>query len=71
MTPKEKAKELFKRFTLYTLNDMSDENFEETRGCVLILIECMINEHIHNYTHSWNVERKKYWNQVKIEVNKP
>jgi len=41
-TPKEKADELFKKFLFYTLNDFSDENFEQTRQCALVAVDEML-----------------------------
>jgi hypothetical protein len=64
-TPKEKAKELFEKFLFYTLNDFSDENFEQTRQCALVAVDEILdedNDFLHTDAHLL------YWKQVKQEI---
>ena len=66
-TPKEKAKELFEKFLFYTLNDFSDENFEQTRQCALVAVNEVLNEENH-FLHT--DAHLLYWKQVKQEIEK-
>ena len=40
------------------------------KQCALILVEELIQEHDWKNPISWNVSRKKYWEQVKSEIQK-
>ena len=64
-TPKEKAKELFEKFLFYTLNDFSDENFEQTRQCALVAVYEVLNEENHFIQTDAQL---LYWEQVKQEI---
>jgi hypothetical protein len=64
-TPKEKAKELFEKFLFYTLNDFSDENFEQTRQCALVAVNEVLNEENHFIQTDAQL---LYWEQVKQEI---
>ena len=65
MTPKEKAEELFAKYAFLTISDMSDENFNQTKQCVLIAVDEVLNEEndfIQTDAHFL------YWKQVKQEI---
>jgi hypothetical protein len=64
-TPKEKAKELFEKFLFYTLNDFSDENFEQTRQCALVAVNEVLNEENHFIQTDAQL---LYWEEVKQEI---
>ena len=63
-TPKEKAKELFEKFLFYTLNDFSDENFEQTRQCALVAVNEVLNEENHFIQTDAQL---LYWEQLNQE----
>jgi len=72
-TPKEKAKELFEKFLFYTLNDFSDENFEQTRQCALVAVDEIIqilptSEYLEDVGNTIENRQRTYWNQVKQEI---
>jgi hypothetical protein len=68
MTPKEKAKELFKQYYNYLkANLMNDrEAWEDAKVCALIAIDEIINL----YTNDDVVLDWKYWQEVKQEIEK-
>lgn len=67
MTPKEKAKELIKKFIPATLTDFSDDNFEQTKECAVICIDEIISACEYNFVESYNTH---WWNKVKQEIEK-
>jgi hypothetical protein len=71
MTPQEKAEELFKKFMFYTLNDLSNENFEQTRQCALVAVQEIIEKLVElsdgKFTYINDVQ---YYQEVKQEIEK-
>jgi hypothetical protein len=57
MTPKEKAKELFMRFSSHTVH------FNCARSCALIAVDEILLGYMGN-------PKVKYWTEVKQELNK-
>lgn len=77
LKPKEKAKQLVKRFIKPTLNDFSDENFEQTKECALICVDEIIEtkplekdyeDHGHRGRETWYNDKTDYWLSVKKEI---
>ena len=67
MTPKEKAEELFAKYAFLTISDMSDENFNQTKQCVLIAVDEVLNEENHFIQTDAHF---LYWKEVKQEIEK-
>jgi hypothetical protein len=67
MTPKEKAEELFAKYTFLTISDMSDENFNQTKQCALVAVDEVLNEENHFIQTDAHF---LYWEQVKQEIEK-
>jgi hypothetical protein len=65
MTSKEKAEELFAKYAFLTISDMSDENFNQTKQCVLIAVDEVLNEENHFIQTDAHF---LYWEQVKQEI---
>ena len=65
MTPKEKAKELCD--SMYHCPDVQET---EAKRCALIAVNELIEEHTWTSTSSWEDARKKYWQEVKTEIEK-
>ena len=76
MTSKEKANELFNRFDLYTLNAPTTPSFRKstlyTKQCALIAVDEILEYNsIFNYKLSPLIsETRRYWQEVKNEINK-
>ena len=66
MTPKEKAEELFAKYTFLTILDMSDENFNQTKQCALVAVDEVLNEENHFIQTDAHF---LYWEQVKQEIH--
>ena len=64
MKPKEKAKELFMRNFEITVDDYCDKN------CALIAVDEILNDDWYITTLEDLAERRKYWRQVKQEIEK-
>jgi hypothetical protein len=71
MTPKEKAKELFDKYAMYLrANLMYDEEaIEDAKQCALIAVDELI-EVASDYCDYDETITKKYWEKVKIEIEK-
>jgi hypothetical protein len=70
MTPKEKAKELTDKYIKYTPVKF---DFENARQCALIAVDELIESHLLlTTTHDSkpSIRCKRYWQGVKIEINK-
>ena len=72
MTPKNKAKELVKKFRMYSFTTDYDyaENgaqneYYNAEKCAIIAVNEIIDEY---WLH--DTERKEYWQQVKTEIKK-
>lgn len=59
MTPKEKAAELVKRFSLVGLQQRG-----EGIVCAIIAVDEILNAHL------FDLDEKEYWQQVKQEIEK-
>lgn len=77
MTPKEKALELVSHFSMIihydSLRGIILKNTDETaKKCSLILIDEIIDERFcfRKMATKYNNERIKFWNDVKIEIEK-
>ena len=75
MTPKEKALQLVSNYSMVihydSLKGINLKNTDETsKKCALILIEEIIDERFcfRKMANSYNNERIKFWNEVKIEI---
>ena len=62
MTPKEKAEELIKKFTLNPVGPIYIMSDEHTRQCALIAVDEIISL-VGRYTNN-------YWEEVKREIDK-
>jgi hypothetical protein len=60
MTPKEKAKDLFDKYDDYPLT------YEWKKQCALIAVDEIFKSH----TYGLSTELKKYWQEVKQEIEK-
>jgi len=72
MTPKEKAKELFKKY--YRDSDLlvEDLSYIQAKECALIAVEEIINAnglHPNDTDYDYN-KAEVYWKQVKTEIEK-
>ena len=72
MTPKDKAKELVKKFRLYAFTSDYDyaekgaqNEYYNAEKCAIIAVNEIIDEY---WLH--DTERKEYWQQVKTEIKK-
>jgi hypothetical protein len=65
MTPKEKAIEIVYQFASLT-NDSIVTNL--AKQSALIAVDLLIKEHTWKSPIGWNIERKRYWNLVKQEI---
>ena len=69
MTPKEKAKELVDKFRPYTKIVVANaEYIEDTKQCALIAVDEILNDDWYITTLEDNILRKKYWQEVKTEI---
>lgn len=71
MTPKEKAKELTKKFSNYAHWDYGASNNDyNSKNCVLIYVEETIKEYsiAKDINMLYRSERVIYWEQVKREI---
>ena len=72
MTPKNKAKELVKKFRMYSFTtdydyaeNGAENEYYNAEKCALIAVNEIIDEY---WLH--DTERKEYWQQVKTEIKK-
>jgi hypothetical protein len=72
MTPKQKAKELVKKFRMYSFTtdydyaeNGAENEYYNAEKCALIAVNEIIDEY---WLH--DTERKEYWQQVKTEIKK-
>ena len=63
MLPKEKAKELFDKF--YDLPII----YAQAKDCALIAVDEILNDDWYITSFDEMIERKKYWEQVKQEID--
>lgn len=72
MKPKEKAQELVEKFwTEVEDNDYQTRkmSFEQAKQCALIAVEQILNDDWYIPSFDEMMERMKYWEQVKNEIN--
>ena len=62
MTPKEKAKELFRKVYL-----LDHKIWQDTAKQIALI---MVDEIIKSHTYGLSTELKNYWNEVKEEIEK-
>lgn len=70
MTPKEKAKELFDK--MYLVDDPMGNYpmcFDTAKQCALIAVDEILNDDWYIPSFDEMTERKKYWQEVKNEIN--
>lgn len=70
MTPKEKAKEIFNQYwDLLAIHDVRNRR-TFTKQCALIAVDEILNDDWYIQSFDDMMERKKYWQQVKNEIEK-
>ena len=67
MTPKEKANDLVHKF-FYA--DYTDITINEAKQCALIAVDEILNDDWYIASLEDLIARKKYWQEVKQEINK-
>ena len=75
MTPKEKAIELFDKFTEDTMlfcpdNRIWEKNIAGAKKCALIAVDEILEVIIFNKYDDKYWEEEEYWEEVKQEINK-
>jgi hypothetical protein len=75
MTPKEKALKMCQSFGLTTLfaqdcNGGTTLPLSIAKRCALIAVDELIEEHTWKNPINWNVVRKRFWEEVKSEIEK-
>lgn len=68
MTPKEKADYLVNY--MYAANQPYTFEPEPAKWCAIVAVDELIKEHTLKSPISWNNERKRYWKEVKQEIEK-
>ena len=71
MTPKEKAKELIRKYW-FEINDIAENSISWRQGkkSALICIDEIIDDHLFDGSNSYVDKRVEYWNEVKEEIEK-
>lgn len=76
MTPKEKAKELYKKFSeeipaniCENIYEFVDVDKRATKKCASISVEEILNDDWYIATREDLIARKEYWEEVKKEIN--
>ena len=71
MTPNEKAKELLEKF-MQPIDELNKYPmcFDTAKQCALIAVNEVLNDDWYITTLEDLAERRKYWRQVKQEINK-
>lgn len=64
MTPKEKAKELVTKYTIYVA-EMNE--YEYAKQCALIAVDEILAQDVFGYTSDWS-NTIEYWQEVKQEI---
>jgi len=75
MTPQEKAEELITHFKIILMNEDTDCGCEIlctsiAKKCALVAVDEIINDDWYISTKEDNIQRKKYWQEVKQEIEK-
>ena len=71
MTPKEKAKELIKRFDNVSDEQEESVSFDFLKQCALISVQYIITSNPHSNPFNTDVHSTMYyWEQVKAEIEK-
>ena len=71
MTPKEKAEELYNKYwdKLWGIQNRIENLHEQAKECALIAVDEILNDDWYIQSFDEMTERKKYWEQVKNEIN--
>ena len=69
MTPQEKAQELVNRFAPY-VDTFHKGILENAKQCALIAVDEVLNDDWFIPNREDSLARKKYWEEVKQEINK-
>ena len=64
MTPKEKAKELYLKFSRYTDSEFTEFHHKYTKECTLIAVDEIYQANINIHIAKRNI----YWDEVKKEI---
>jgi hypothetical protein len=67
MNPKEKAKELYEKYEFVYIQNYTSEH--EVKQCALIAVDEILNINIKETTEEC-MKLIKYWNEVKLEIEK-
>ena len=74
MNPKEKAKELIKKFYPITYSAVhfinTDAEYIDSKKCAIILIDTILEDLDDYHDSHYHDERISYWNNVKQEIKK-
>lgn len=71
MTPKEKAKQLVhKYYDLFFVELENSISISESKECALIFVEGMLWDTFYHNNSDTSLDRIKYWQEVKKEINK-
>lgn len=71
MTPKEKAKQLvYKYYDLFLVDLENSISISESKECALIFVEETLWNTFYHNNGDTSLDRIKYWQQVKKEINK-
>jgi len=70
MTPQEKAKWLVLKYLRINNNTKEWFNIHIAKQCALITVDEMLNDDWYIATAEDSIERNKYWNEVKQELEK-
>jgi len=70
MTPKEKAKQLFDKYIYYVEAISETQQIGNARECALIFVEEMLWDTFDHNNGDTSLDRIKYWQEVKKEINK-
>ena len=70
MTPQEKAKDLVLKYLKIDNNTKEWFNTHIAKQCALIAVDEMLNDDWYIATAEDSIERNKYWNEVKQELEK-
>ena len=77
MTPKEKAKELIKKFALLHRGEEEKDWINRNivfdyldKECALIAVNEILNNFLSNRTTNYGRERYHFWQKVKLEIYK-
>jgi hypothetical protein len=70
ITPKNKAKELFDKYIYYVEAISETQQIGNARECALIFVEETLWDTFYHNNGDTSLDRIKYWQEVKKEINK-